>query len=97
MHLQVKDIWVFKRTCSHVHHMVRFSINALDGLHGHMRIVGGPPEQKGAPVYGLNLLGHQRVPPDKVEHVVGQGGGRVNAPGSQVVSDALRTNGIREL
>lgn len=53
--------------------MVRFSIYALDGLHGHVRVVGGPPEQKGAPVYGPNMLGHQRMPPDKVEHVVGQG------------------------
>lgn len=77
--------------------MVRFSINAFGGLHGHVRIVGGPPEQKGAPVNGLNLLRHQRMPPDKVEHVVGQGGGRVNAPGSQVVGDALRTNKTREL
>lgn len=77
--------------------MVRFSIYALDGLHGHVRVVGGPPEQKGAVVYGLNMLGHQRMPPDKVEHVVGQGGGHVDAPGSQIVRDTLRTNETREL
>lgn len=88
---------MFIRTCSHVHHMVRISINALDGLHGHVRIVGGPPEQKGAPVYGLNLLRHQRMPPDKVEHVVGQGGGRVDVPGSQVIGDTLTTNKTRAL
>lgn len=88
---------MFRRTCSRVHNMVGFSINACDGLHGHVRIVGGPPEQKGAPVYGLNLLRHQRMPPDKVEHVVGQGSGRVDAPGSQVVGNTLWTNKTRAL
>lgn len=77
--------------------MVRFSIYALDGLHGHVRVVSGPPEQKGAPVYGLNMLGHQRMPPDKVEHVVGQGGGHVDAPGSQIVRDTLWTKQKCEL
>lgn len=72
--------------------MVHFSIDALGGLHGHVSIVRSPPKQKGAPVYGLNLLRHQRMPPDEVEHVVGQGGGRVDAPGPEVVGDTLQTD-----
>lgn len=76
--------------------MVGFSIYALDGLHCHVRVVCGLPEQKGAPVYGLNILRHQWMPPDKVQHVVGQGGGHVDAPGSQIVCDTLRTNETRK-
>ncbi|TNN51547.1 hypothetical protein EYF80_038236 [Liparis tanakae] len=38
----------------------------------------------------LDLPGHQRMPPDKVQHIIGQRGGDVDALGPQCVSYTLR-------
>lgn len=70
--------------------MVLLPIQALDRVHSHVGVICGPPEQQGAAVESPDLLGHQRVPSDKVEHVIGQGGGRVDALGPCGVCDTLR-------
>lgn len=51
--------------------MVCLSIQALDHVYGHMCVVCGPPEQKGTPVRRLDLLGHEGMPPDEVQHIIG--------------------------
>lgn len=76
--------------------MVCLSIQALDHAHRHVCVVCGPPEQKGASVWRLDLLGHQRMPPDKVQHIIRQRSGHVYAPGPQSVSYTLQEEEAKE-
>ena len=67
-------------TCAHIQDVVHTCVQALAGMDGHVCVVCRPAEQKGLSGWREDLPGHQRVPPDKVQDVVRQGGGRVQAP-----------------
>lgn len=59
-------------------------------MYGHVCVVCCPPEQNGASVRRLDVLGHQRMPPDKVQHIIRQRGGGVDASGPQSISYTLQ-------
>lgn len=70
--------------------MIHLSIQGLNHVYRQVCVVCGPPKQKGAFVRRLDWLGHQRMPPDKVQHIIRQRSGDIYAPGPQSVSYALQ-------
>ena len=58
-------------------------------MSSHLGVVCGLSEQQGTPVRGPDLLGHERVPPHEVQHIIRQSVGGVDAPGSQLVRYTL--------
>lgn len=82
-------------TCAHEQNMVVLPVQPLHPVSHQLGVVCGPPEQQGALLCRHDLLGHQRVSPHKVQHVVWQGGGGVYTSGSQLVCNTLETCGKR--
>lgn len=85
----LRDLLGGSRTCPQKQHGVDVSVQRQLLVHGDLDVVDAALEHERPHAHRVHLAGHERVPPDERQHVVGQVPGRVDALRPVQVGDAL--------